>query len=309
MAAAMLTGCGRMQAPIGAPGTMSQSIVEPLRRHLPAASLLYVPDYNHNIIEIYDANAKDPSPIGSITDDLFEPVDACVDAKGTVYATNEGPTGKSWVSEYPVGQGKPSALITKGISSPNNCTIDAKGDLWVANLGEGITAYKKGAKKPYLTLTNGFTYEDGIAIDRSGNLYVSNAFGPKGPGQIGNVVVFSPGRRLPSRTITAGVTFPVGLALDAKGDLFVANESWMNSYTGNVTEYLSGQSQPHRVITQGLEDPVGLIIDKAGLIYVSDDIEQAILEFRPGSKKPMKRDITNGIWYPGGLGYYPPLLP
>jgi len=53
------------------------------------------------------------------------------------------------------------------MNEPGYCAIDAKGNLWVANVGgPNVTEYLRGSKKPHAVITKGLVSPLGIAIDR-----------------------------------------------------------------------------------------------------------------------------------------------
>jgi sugar lactone lactonase YvrE len=236
------------------------------------APLVYAVNNENWSVAVYRAKAKDPAPLATITDGLTLSFGDCIDGEGTLYVTNEPSAG--WVSEYPLGKTTPSRIITEGISEPAYCTIDASGNLWVANAGgANVTEYLKGSKKPHAVITNSLFDPVGIAIDRSGNLYVGNGYGAPGK----NVEVYAPGSQSPSRTITNGVTSPCGLAVDSNGTLYVANE-----FQSNVEEYRSGQGDPFQTITQGIKGPGAVTVDKKGVLYVSNISNNTVVEFAPG---------------------------
>jgi hypothetical protein len=316
VAAAMLTACGGSQPPIGAPGAMRNSwqnhgIVKPAavrQTYKVSGPLVYVANYGLNVtpLTIYNANANDPKPIATISKDIDNSRGICLDSSGTVYVTNSPNSGTGWVAEYALGQTKPSRVITKGIDYPGYCAIDAAGNLWVANIGGlDVTEYLKGSTKPQATITNGLTYPVGIAIDHAGNLYVSNYR----PYSAQNVQVYAPGSKSPSRTITDGVSSPAGIAVDAHDTLYVTTAD----PPSQIKEYRYGQSTPFRTITDKLSYPDGIVVGKNDWLYVANagqtSGERAILEFPPHSAKPSSRQITQGLFEPLGVAYYPPLLP
>ncbi|MFZ0575154.1 MAG: hypothetical protein WA304_01335 [Candidatus Cybelea sp.] len=315
VAAALLAGCSGSQPPIGAPGAPAQAQMRSVATALAlprltlaprspgyevTAPLLYAVNNENWSVAVYRARAKDPAQLAAITDGLELSSGDCIDGQGTLYVTNEPPSG-GWISEYPLGETTPSRMITDGINEPGYCAIDAKGDLWVANIdAPNVAEYLKGSKKPHTVITNGLVYPVGVAIDRSGNLYVGNG---NGAGEK-NVEVYAPGRKSPSRTITNGVTSPLGLVVDSNGILYVAN---LNQNT--VAEYRSGQSDPFQTITDAMDHPAGVAVDKKGVLYVSNIGNNTVVEFAPGSITPLKRQISQGLSEPTGVAYYPALLP
>lgn len=318
VAAALLAGCGRADPPLGGEGMTSpqaeiqaasvpktisllkRTLVRPGYRGWATAPLLFATNLSSDDVTAYRATAKDPAPLATITDSIVIPGGACIDGQGTLYVANE-PASGGWISEYPLGKTTPSTIITDGINAPGYCAIDGKGNLWVTNIfGPNVTEYLKGSKNPHTVITNGLSYPVGIAIDHSGNLYVGNGTGASEK----NVQVYAPGSKSPSRTITDGVTSPAGLAVDANGILYVPN---LNE--NNVEEYRSGQRHPFQTITEAMESPAGVTVDKKGTLYVSNVTTSAVVEFAPGSLKPLKRQISQGLYGPIGVAYYPPLLP
>src|SRR5579863_9579778 len=122
VAVAMLSACGGSQPPIGATGAMPQSVTESAN-NAHSGPLLYVTNDGeaHNVT-VYRADAKNPSPIATISDDLEFPAGMCVDGHGTLYVADH--TG--WIAEYPAGKTKPSKVITKGTDNPGYCAIDSQ---------------------------------------------------------------------------------------------------------------------------------------------------------------------------------------
>jgi hypothetical protein len=318
-ALAMLAGCSGSQPPIRAQAALPQSSAAiethndganlwmPPRLaghsvdHAASGALLYVTNLNpiYSNVTVYHADAKDPAPIATISDDLDGPAGDCLDSKGTLYVTNEPISNGGSIVEYAFGKTVPMRIITEGIDTPAFCAIDSDGNLWVTNIGgPNATEYLHGSKKPHTVITKDMVYPTGIAIDSSRNVYVSNRLSSGG-----DVVVFPPGSTTPSRTITVGVTSPVALSIDASDDLYVTNVT-----QSNVEEYAPGQDRPFRTITRGVGTPLGVTVSEKGWLFVAN-YNDTVVEFRPGSTRPSKREISNGLHGANGLAIYPPVLP
>ncbi len=309
LAATVLTACGGSARPMVVPAAATQrpKVTAAQSGHgIHSDALLYVVNTNaDHDVKVYHANAKDPSPIEVISDDLDTPWGDCLDGAGTLYVVNE-PVGSGWVTEFPAGKTTASKIIKRGINTPAFCAIDGDGNLWVTNIGgQNVTEYDKGSTKPHAVITNGLFYPDGIAIDQSGNMYVANrvtegsdSYGP------GNVVVYASGSKSPSRTITDGVVSPVGITVDAAGTLYVTNLT-----ENNVQEYRPGQSQPYQTITAEMNDPIAVTVDRNGYLYVTSEGNDVVVEFAPGSIMPSKREVSDGLFEPVGTAHSPPLLP
>jgi hypothetical protein len=309
VAIVMLAGCGGSQPPIGAPGAMAQTTDSyphsQSHDYKVTPPLLYVANSTptDNDLRVYHLGARDPAPIATITQGIEDPNGDCIDGHGTLYVTNDPASGPGWVSEYRLGKTAPSKTIEDGIATPAYCAIDAKGNLWVTNVAlNDVAEYLYGSTKPLTKITSGLNYPLGVAIDRPGNLYVAN-------GELGgkqSIEVYPPGGKSPSRTITDGITFPGGIAVDSSGTLYVTNIT-----QNNVVEYRSGEDSPFQMITASMHNPEGVIVNKKGVLYVANSQSEnsSVAEFRLGSLQPMKRRITNGLFNPVGVAYYPPLLP
>jgi hypothetical protein len=126
---AMLSGCGS-QTPISASGVMTPSHVatQDHKDYDVRGPLLYVTDITENVVNVYHADAKDPAPIATISDGLNAPAGDCIDGHGTLYVTNQPIGGPGWVSEYSLGNSKPTVVIKKRMNTPAYCAIDREGE-------------------------------------------------------------------------------------------------------------------------------------------------------------------------------------
>jgi sugar lactone lactonase YvrE len=317
-AAALFAGCGSAQKFVAPPPTFQARLgageatarIVTLKRKAKGPGykvmppLLYVANSTHAYdgVNVYRANAKDPHPLATITDGVINPGGVCLDSVGTLYVTNQPASGPGWISEYSLGKTAPTTTITDGINGPAFCAIDANGNLWVTNIGlDDVAVYPKGATQPKTILTNGLTRPTGIAIDDQGNIYVGNLL----TSVTSNVVVYAPGDKSPSRTITEGITYPTGMAVDSKGTLYVTNLE-----QNNIEEYRAGRDKPFRTVTETTgHGPSDVALNKYGRLYVSNFLDNTVAEFRAGSLKPSRRQISKEVWAPGGLAYYPAVLP
>jgi sugar lactone lactonase YvrE len=327
-AIALLSGCGGSQLPASAPGASTVGVLNLRTGHFVTPilqtgarvpdspnfklsnSLLYVVNfdaagYELGDVAIYDAKVNDPSPKAIIAKGLDGPGGDCIDHTGTLYVASQA----GWVTEYAPGRTKPLRYIRKGLGTPIDCSIDASGNLWVANLSS-VVEYLEGSSRPHTVITDGVCYANSVVFDHAGNMYVGNL------GALYscpfNIQVYAPGSKSPSRTITDGITWPVGTAVDTNDTLYVANTE-----TCNVEEYRFGQSHPFQAITDEVATPFGLTLDANGRLYESNwgdnstcgnGPSSTVLEFPHGSLKPAKRTIST-LTYPSGLAFYPPQLP
>jgi prepilin-type processing-associated H-X9-DG protein len=143
---------------------------------LDTAGNIYVPGYTSNTTTIFKV-----TPTGAvstfITNSLLnEPVAMIFDTAGNAYVTNyaSGTTGAGTVVKVtPTGT---VTTLASGFSTPKGLTIDAAGNLYIAN-ETGSSAVSRvtptGAVSTFVS-GSGLSAPIGVAFDSSGNLYVLN---------------------------------------------------------------------------------------------------------------------------------------
>jgi hypothetical protein len=134
---ALVAGCGAlrqaqddMQPAIGAPGAMSQNLQLTKSARAPSSSkdtLIYAFENEvggHGIVLQY--------PSGKLISDVYtplEPLSACADDSGDVFAGGTGPSA-GVIVEYAFGATTPSARVTLGDGEAvRGCSVDATGDV------------------------------------------------------------------------------------------------------------------------------------------------------------------------------------
>ncbi len=207
--------------------------------------------------------------------------------------------------------------VANGFSLLSNVTVDASGNLYVADGGNNrVLFYPQGSTTPTRVYgqngsftsnspniggavsANGLSNPIGVVVDSSGDLYVAD--------QNNNRVLFYPvGQTTPTRVYgqpgfnTGGQNFggisasslfdPWGLAVDAGGGLYVAD--YVNS---RVLFYPAGSTTATRVYGQNgsftsnsannggvsadsLSQPTGVALDASGDLYVADIFNNRVL--------------------------------
>jgi DNA-binding beta-propeller fold protein YncE len=294
-----------------------------------AAGNLYVADtYNHRIRKI-SPKGKVSTLAGGGPTGLFEggfadgkgsaarfngPVDIAIDPAGNLYVVDTdnhrirkvSPKGKVSTlagSERGFAGGKVSAAR---FSEPRGITIDAAGNLYVADSGnnrirkvspEGNVSTIAGSGKFGFADGIGraaqFRLPAGIAIDAAGNLYVADLGNQRirkisparevttlaggGPPQD----FFTKGRFADGIGKAARFAGPVGITIDAAGSLYVAD------FGNHRIRKISPEGEVSTIGgKEGLVDgsgsaeqfhwPSGVAIDKAGNLYVADTFNHRI---------------------------------
>ena len=176
-AAAMLSGCGAAQPPIGAPGAMPQSQTSATAAHakrggswmLPEAkteTLLYAADAR-TIVYVY--SYPDGKLVGELTG-LAAPFYLCSDKNGDVFVPNS--TGSQGVYEYAHGGTQPINVFD--IPSANACSVDpTTGNLAIAPLSSpNVYVFPAAQGNPVEYTDANIYFTSGIAYDGSGNLFL-----------------------------------------------------------------------------------------------------------------------------------------
>jgi hypothetical protein len=184
--AAMLTGCGGSQPPIGAPGAMSQT--EASAGHpghgkswmLPEAKrsdLLYVaasPDGANGTTYVY--TYPKGRFVGMLTG-LVEPRGECADSAGDVFIVAYANQSMSSSTIYEYAHGGTTPIAT--LSDPDvavGCAFDpATGNL--AATGNGVAIFKNASGNPTMYYSSEYTFFLYCGYDDRSNLYIMGANG------------------------------------------------------------------------------------------------------------------------------------
>ena len=141
-----------------------------------------------------------------------------------------------------------------GFNAPRSTTMDAQGNVWVANSGNNSVSVlaQTGVPVANTPLTgNGLAQPTAVALDANGNAWVANSGGTTVSAFTAAGGVFSGSPFSGSSTIAA----PSAIAVDAPGNIWVANKG-----NGSVTE-LSATGALVQQVKTGVSSPVALAVD------------------------------------------------
>lgn len=251
-------------------------------------------------VVLYDAYAKKPKVIRTVSDVGIEASSIWTDDRGDVYVGVSGKSSQdSLVNVYAAGmKGKPIRTYRKGIGLPFGGTVDSAGTMYVSDGGltgqtQGdVAVFPPGKSKPSeIKYYNVYT-PHGIAVDAKGNLYVAQVYGSK----LTFVVEFPhdayEGKILPLNDLSGG--FLQGLVLDDNNDIVVADEC-----NQVVRFYPSPYKDESATLSSGLVTPTGLAYAPDGSLFVGNQFVLSsnngnVVVFPPGASTP-DRTITTGI--------------
>ena len=175
------------------------------------------------------------------------------------------------------------STFASGFNSPFGLAVDAAGNLYVADTGDG-TVDKVTPAGIVSTFVSGFDDPIGLAVNAFGDLFVATA-------GLGEVFEVTPAGMV--SPFASGFDDPVALAFDPAGNLYVANLS--SSTVSEVTP--SGQES---TFATGLDLPDGLAFGDAGNLYVSNAGNNTVSEVTPAGTVST---FASGFNDPGGLAF------
>ncbi|HET6275718.1 MAG TPA: hypothetical protein VFE16_07290 [Candidatus Cybelea sp.] len=181
---------------------------------------------------------------------------------------------------------QPEGSITEGIDGPSGLAVDAKGNLYVNNIGTtqgDIAIYSPGKSKPRMTIKTTGYY--GVAVDSKGDIFATSV--------AGTLYGYKPGARKPFETIGAFEN-PVGIAIDSKNNIWVADDTESKVFT-----IPAGTKTVKNAQLAGIDSPIGLCFGTADTLYVGNygATSSFATIYHAGSKKPFAK-ITEGIVAP-----------
>ena len=205
----------------------------------------------------------------------------------TWFAPDSGALKELAVSNYGAGSGagdvqffnknyEPTGSIIYGLNSTDGIWLDAKGNLYAANLSGTVTEYAPGASSPTFTYSAGMTHPIAVTTDKNGNVYVG-----EGDTEPGYVDEFPQGSNIPiARCATPNGGQVGGVTVDKKGDVFVA--SGVSASSSALVEYPGGlRSCSSAVLPVPVDYVGGIELDLSGNLVVEEQILGEILIIPP----------------------------
>jgi sugar lactone lactonase YvrE len=240
---------------------------------------------------IADASAKNvlyfATPTSTsvlIGNNLTAPAGVAVDAFGNVLISdstlneivevpfvNGALSNAAQITITPVDtKGKPAAIAGTVLSGPTGLTLDASGNLYIADTGNNriLLVPYDGSWNFAQAMALGSNLSGPLAttVDPSGNLYVADS----GHGEIYEVPAPATGGN--QELVAVGYSNPSALATDASGSLFIVNQGAQSIV--RIPNF-SGILNPNDAIEVGfgIANPYGLALDSAGNLYVTDSTD------------------------------------
>jgi hypothetical protein len=140
-----------------------------------------------------------------------------------------------------------AAGFAGNLNGPYGLVLDAKGNLWVANLFDNnvLEFDPNYVLQTNATITQGLNMPTSVAFDAAGNLWVSN-LGASNGGAYGSISMYVKGVQNTAATIIDSVVVPFSINVDGVGNLWVSN----NGYDITVYSIADPNSLPTTLISK-----------------------------------------------------------
>ncbi len=262
-----------------------------------------------------------PTPGPATSSKLRLPEGVAVDARGDLFIADDfndvvekvTPAGRLSIVAGIAGKAGPPTpgLATSSVlDGPEGVAVDAHGDLFIADGGNGVVeevtptgklsvvagvAGDHGLPSPGPATSSEFDSPYGIAVDAHGDLFIADSLGdvvdevtPAGTLSVVAGVVDINGSPPPGPATNTALNDPQGVTVDAAGDLFIAD--YANSVVYEVTpaRMLSvvagdgekGAPTPGPATSSMLLSPTGVAVDAHGDLFIADWLDNVIAKVR-----------------------------
>ncbi|HEY2477049.1 MAG TPA: hypothetical protein VGI19_19870 [Candidatus Cybelea sp.] len=302
VAAALLAACaggnqGSSSIPAATSAAQRHGWLSPKAK---GQALVYVSDNSASAIEIYPAGTDNPSPMGSITDGISNPLGTYVDQSGTLYVAN---AGNNTVTEYPAGSTTPSVTLSQGLNFPGNVSVDSRGNVAVAEFSQGLVLlFPKGASSPSTTMQMPLVEQ--IAYDEHSRLFAAWNLNT-GSQDVGGIEKCRSGYNVcVDQGIKQGQSG--GLAIDHKGNFVLGDQ---NAQQINIYARTGSHALLRSISTSG-HDPVRVALSRSvkgsdKTLYVADyTANQVVLyDYLTGEQTGTISSGLQSVW---GVSVSPP---
>jgi glucose/arabinose dehydrogenase len=241
----------------------------------------------------FTANQVATLDVGSV---LSDPSGLAFDANGNLFIANfesgtvavdPASTGTIFGQSVTADVGA-SLTAATGLDDPFGITVDANGDLFVADtyantvmvlpvstgtiFGQTMTA---DVATP-LTVASGLEGPTGVAFDANGDLFISDAFSegvtvlPASSGVLFGQAVTADIAATVTAASAAGLAAPFGLAFDTSGDLYISNlENNTVTELASTSVLIANQTSTLSAAS-GLDIPNGIVLDANGDLFIAN---------------------------------------
>jgi len=163
--------------------------------------------------------------------------------------------------------------IGSGFFTPQGVAVDARGDVFIADTGNGRVVEIPAGGGPQFTVASGFIAPVAVAVDGAGNLFVAD--------ENNQQVVKVPAGGGPQTTVGSGLKYPVGVAVDGEGNVYIGDVG-----ISRVVKVPAGGGTQITVDSQ-LVLPSGVAVDGAGNVFIADEYNGNVYKVPAGGGTPI----------------------
>ena len=253
---------------------------------------------------------------------------------GTIVA-NTFVHGEGKAPAIAFGPGAQLTLPTSGLSAPSSVTVDALGDVFIADRSSNqVFEIPSGCGSSSCQITLpvfGLSDPSNVAVDGAGNIYIADTLNNRvaklmpvaigydyatvgsgldlpsavavdGAGNVfiatnGNEVVEVPIGGGPQITLVSGLAFPSAVAADGAGNVYVADNG--NNRVVKVPAGCITSTCQVTVPAVGLNGAAGVAVDGAGDVYITDQGNNRVIEVPAGGSP--QTTVMSGLNLPEGI--------
>lgn len=200
-----------------------------------------------------------PHSAGSISAKLF-----MLDGSGNVLASI--PLHGTGISAAVQAQNGAQSVIGTGLKTPSQVTVDAAGNVYVADSGLGaVEEYPAGSGATAATMTvgTGLTAPTGVAVDGTGDVFIADS---------GNVYEVPEGTKglnaAGQTTLTTGLGSNLQLAVDGRDNLYILDPG--NKRVVELSNIGGALDSIAESTITGFTTPSAIAVDSSGNLYIAD---------------------------------------
>ena len=247
-----------------------------------------------------------PVPVPDTSPSFNNPSGVAVDAAGNLYVADYGNNLIRKITAAGVvttlaGSGNAGSLNATGLlasfSQPKGITIDASGNLYIADSGNNLIRKVTNAGIVTTVATNGLINggldsalfsPSGVAVDVANNLYVADSGNDRiiKVTSAGSVSILA--ANVTNQLTNGPFDNPTGVAVDASGNIYVANYLTntiaLVTAAGTTTTFAGSGVQGYNdgsALTATFYFPNNVAVDAGKNVYVSDGVNNVIRKITP----------------------------
>ena len=206
---------------------------------------------------------------------------------GTLTIAGQNLTVTQAGSTYVPAPAPVTTLVAAGLNDPQGVAVDAAGNVYIADFGNGAVEKWTAASNTVTTLVaSGLASPAGVAVDAAGNVYIAAA---------GNNLIqkWTASSNALTTLISSGLAAPFGVAVDGSGNIYIAD------LIHSVVEKYSVLNHTLTTLVSVFQ-PTSVAVDAAGNVYIADYSNNAIRKWT-AANNTLTTLVSSGLNWPSGV--------